>query len=34
LPPGQRAAFMRALERIVLTNNAWSRAPMMAVEEE
>jgi len=25
---------MRALERIVLTNNAWSRAPMMAVEEE
>ena len=34
LPPGQRAAFMRALERIVLTNNALSRAPLVAMVEE
>lgn len=30
LPPGERVRFMRALERLVMTNNALSRAPMLS----
>ena len=34
LPPGERARFMRSLERVVQMNNALSRAPMLATAEE
>jgi DNA-binding MarR family transcriptional regulator len=34
LPPGERARFLRGLERIVQDNNALSRAPMLTAAEE
>lgn len=34
LPAGERARFMRGLERIVQMNNTLSRAPMLAGEQD
>jgi DNA-binding MarR family transcriptional regulator len=34
LPPGERARFMRGLERLVAMNNTLSRAPLLVAVEE